>query len=59
VLARHDPRSSRVSGGQICALPQIIAAGNVAGETGRIAPDLIPPPAGPENRAVPRSAQAA
>ncbi len=32
-LARHDPRSSRVFDDQIRALPQIIAAVNVAGET--------------------------
>ncbi len=32
-LARHDPRSSRIFDAQICALPQIIAADNVAGET--------------------------
>jgi Lrp/AsnC family transcriptional regulator, leucine-responsive regulatory protein len=32
-LARHDPRSSRVFDDQIRALPQIIAAENVAGET--------------------------
>ena len=32
-LARHDPRSSRVFEDQIRALPQIIAADNVAGET--------------------------
>jgi DNA-binding Lrp family transcriptional regulator len=32
-LARHDPRSSRVFDDQIRALPQIIAADNVAGET--------------------------
>jgi Lrp/AsnC family transcriptional regulator, leucine-responsive regulatory protein len=31
-LARHDPRSSRVFEEQIRALPQIIAADNVAGE---------------------------
>jgi Lrp/AsnC family transcriptional regulator, leucine-responsive regulatory protein len=31
-LARHDPRSSRVFEDQIRALPQIIAADNVAGE---------------------------
>jgi Lrp/AsnC family transcriptional regulator, leucine-responsive regulatory protein len=31
-LARHDPRSSRVFDNQIRALPQIIAADNVAGE---------------------------
>ena len=31
-LARHDPRSSRVFDDQIRALPQIIAADNVAGE---------------------------
>src|SRR6266849_11197011 len=33
MLARHDPRSSRVFDDQIRALPQIIAADNVAGET--------------------------
>ena len=33
VLARHDPRSSRVFDDQIRALPQIIAVDNVAGET--------------------------
>jgi Lrp/AsnC family transcriptional regulator, leucine-responsive regulatory protein len=32
-LARHDPRSSGVFDEQIRALPQIIAAENVAGET--------------------------
>jgi len=32
-LARHDPRSSNVFDEQIRALPQIIAADNVAGET--------------------------
>ena len=32
-LARHDPRSSRLFDDQIRALPQIIAADNVAGET--------------------------
>jgi len=32
-LARHDPRSSRAFDEQIRALPQIIAADNVAGET--------------------------
>jgi Lrp/AsnC family leucine-responsive transcriptional regulator len=32
-LARHDPRSSRAFDDQIRALPQIIAADNVAGET--------------------------
>src|ERR1700730_12429911 len=32
-LARHDPRSSRIFDDQIRALPQIIAADNVAGET--------------------------
>jgi Lrp/AsnC family transcriptional regulator, leucine-responsive regulatory protein len=32
-LARHDPHSSRVFDDQIRALPQIIAADNVAGET--------------------------
>ena len=32
-LARHDPHSSRVFEDQIRALPQIIAADNVAGET--------------------------
>jgi Lrp/AsnC family transcriptional regulator, leucine-responsive regulatory protein len=32
-LARHDPRSSRVFDDQIRALPQVIAADNVAGET--------------------------
>ena len=31
-LARHDPRSSRVFEDQVRALPQIIAADNVAGE---------------------------
>jgi Lrp/AsnC family leucine-responsive transcriptional regulator len=31
-LARHDPRSTRVFEDQIRALPQIIAADNVAGE---------------------------
>jgi len=31
-LARHDPRSSRVFDEQVRALPQIIAADNVAGE---------------------------
>jgi len=33
VLARHDPRSSRVFDDQIRVMPQIIAADNVAGET--------------------------
>jgi Lrp/AsnC family transcriptional regulator, leucine-responsive regulatory protein len=33
VLARHDPRSSRVFDDQIRAMPQIITADNVAGET--------------------------
>ncbi|MGO8886480.1 MAG: Lrp/AsnC family transcriptional regulator [Streptosporangiaceae bacterium] len=32
-LARHDPRSSRIFENQIRALPQIISADNVAGET--------------------------
>jgi Lrp/AsnC family transcriptional regulator, leucine-responsive regulatory protein len=32
-LARHDPRSSRVFEDEVRALPQIIAADNVAGET--------------------------
>jgi Lrp/AsnC family transcriptional regulator, leucine-responsive regulatory protein len=32
-LSRHDPRSSRVFDDEIRALPQIIAADNVAGET--------------------------
>ena len=32
-LARHDPRSSGVFDDQIRALPQVIAADNVAGET--------------------------
>src|SRR6266699_3274866 len=32
-LARHDPRASRVFDDMIRALPQIIAADNVAGET--------------------------
>ena len=32
-LARHDPRSSRIFEDQVRALPQIIAADNVAGET--------------------------
>jgi Lrp/AsnC family transcriptional regulator, leucine-responsive regulatory protein len=32
-LARHDPRSSQAFDNQIRALPQIIAADNVAGET--------------------------
>ncbi len=32
-LARHDPRSLRIFEDQIRALPQIIAADNVAGET--------------------------
>jgi Lrp/AsnC family leucine-responsive transcriptional regulator len=31
-LARHDPRSSRIFEDQVRALPQIIAADNVAGE---------------------------
>jgi DNA-binding Lrp family transcriptional regulator len=31
-LSRHDPRSSRIFDDQIRALPQIIAADNVAGE---------------------------
>ena len=33
-LARHDPRSSRVFDDLIRDLPQVIAADNVAGETG-------------------------
>jgi Lrp/AsnC family leucine-responsive transcriptional regulator len=32
-LARHDPRSSRVFDEEIRALPQIVSADNVAGET--------------------------
>jgi Lrp/AsnC family transcriptional regulator, leucine-responsive regulatory protein len=32
-LARHDPRSSRVFEDEVRALPQIISADNVAGET--------------------------
>src|SRR5579864_5953214 len=32
-LARHDPRSTKLFDDQIRALPQIIAADNVAGET--------------------------
>ncbi len=32
-LARHDPRSSRIFEEQVRALPQIITADNVAGET--------------------------
>jgi len=32
-LARHDPRSSRVFDDHIRALPQVVAADNVAGET--------------------------
>jgi Lrp/AsnC family transcriptional regulator, leucine-responsive regulatory protein len=32
-LARHDPRSSRVFEDQVRALPQVISAENVAGET--------------------------
>jgi Lrp/AsnC family transcriptional regulator, leucine-responsive regulatory protein len=32
-LARHDPRSTKIFDDQIRALPQIIAADNVAGET--------------------------
>ncbi len=32
-LSRHDPRSSRIFEDQVRALPQIIAADNVAGET--------------------------
>ena len=32
-LSRHDPRSSRIFEDEIRALPQIIAADNVAGET--------------------------
>jgi DNA-binding Lrp family transcriptional regulator len=32
-LARHDPRSSRVFEDQVRALPQVISADNVAGET--------------------------
>jgi DNA-binding Lrp family transcriptional regulator len=32
-LGRHDPRSTRVFDDQVRALPQIIAADNVAGET--------------------------
>ena len=31
-LARHDPRSSRIFEDQVQALPQVIAADNVAGE---------------------------
>ena len=33
MLARHDPRSSRVFDDMIRSLPQIVAADNVAGET--------------------------
>ena len=33
LLSRHDPRSSRIFEDQVRALPQIIAADNVAGET--------------------------
>src|SRR5260370_40090645 len=33
MLARHDPRSSNVFDDMIRALPQVIAADNVAGET--------------------------
>src|SRR6185312_5270980 len=32
-LSRHDPHSSRIFDAQIRALPQIVAADNVAGET--------------------------
>jgi Lrp/AsnC family transcriptional regulator, leucine-responsive regulatory protein len=32
-LARHDPRSTRIFEDQVRALPQIVAADNVAGET--------------------------
>src|SRR6266566_3186405 len=32
-LSRHDPRSSRIFDDEIRALPQIVAADNVAGET--------------------------
>ncbi|HUK71066.1 MAG TPA: Lrp/AsnC ligand binding domain-containing protein [Streptosporangiaceae bacterium] len=32
-LARHDPRPSRIFEERVLALPQIIAADNVAGET--------------------------
>ena len=32
-LSRHDPRSSRIFEDEVRALPQIIAADNVAGET--------------------------
>ncbi|HLI40100.1 MAG TPA: Lrp/AsnC family transcriptional regulator [Streptosporangiaceae bacterium] len=32
-LARHDPRATRVFEDQVLALPQVIAADNVAGET--------------------------
>jgi Lrp/AsnC family transcriptional regulator, leucine-responsive regulatory protein len=32
-LARHDPRSSRIFEDEVRALPQIISADNVAGET--------------------------
>jgi DNA-binding Lrp family transcriptional regulator len=32
-LARHDPRSSRIFDNEIRALPQIVSADNVAGET--------------------------
>jgi DNA-binding Lrp family transcriptional regulator len=32
-LSRHDPRSSRIFDDHILALPQVIAADNVAGET--------------------------
>lgn len=31
-LARHDPRSTRIFEDQVRALPQIVAADNVAGE---------------------------
>jgi Lrp/AsnC family transcriptional regulator, leucine-responsive regulatory protein len=32
-LSRHDPRSSRIFDDHILALPQVVAADNVAGET--------------------------
>src|SRR5262249_40765729 len=39
-LSRHDPRSSRIFDDEIRALPQIIAADNVAGETDYLLTDV-------------------
>ena len=57
-LARHDPRSSRVFDDLIRALPQIIAADNVAGETDYlltvVARDVAELPDGPRQPGHPR-----